>query len=346
VAEYVRSLIQDEVKTDDWETLSAGLVDRRYRQQLDIWVPSRRVAFEYNGLFWHSDILSHNKRGRHHKKALSCFQKDVELFAFFSDEWDQKQELVKAMIRHRLGLSGPRLDIGRCEIRYLEKERDWNSFFVRNHLDGTPKGSWGPGMFFEGALVACAVVRGNRIIRLAVDYDYSIPNAVEQLIRLVQERVPEFVVLSDNRIENGDCYKALGFQLVEELGPRRWYTDNSVKTRSPRPEWGRVEDYGYRKWLLKPNGPLTPSPTCETTVDMNDDNGLVGAEEHADFECGAEDMELRAMRLEAESLAQSEARMHQAEMDERWKRWVALTDEERASIDAEWDWRIPRGLLP
>jgi hypothetical protein len=93
VYNYVISLCDDAVRGDR----------KIVGKELDIYSPSRKLAIEYNGLFWHTE----NKIGKkyHSSKTKLCEQKDIKLFHIFSDEWHDKKEIVKSMISSRLGVS-------------------------------------------------------------------------------------------------------------------------------------------------------------------------------------------------------------------------------------------------
>ena len=70
------------------------------------------------------------------------------------------------------------------------------------------------------------------------------------------------------------------------------------------------------------------------------------AQEDADFEAGAEDQELRAMREEAERMADREWAMDQAREEEEWN---ALPEAEKAARIKAWEARgcgAGRGGVP
>jgi hypothetical protein len=65
-------------------------------QELDVYLPDLNLAFEFNGLYWHSDI---NKENNYHKnKTDLCEQHNVRLIHIFEDEWNNKTDIVKSFI--------------------------------------------------------------------------------------------------------------------------------------------------------------------------------------------------------------------------------------------------------
>lgn len=66
-------------------------------KELDIYVPSRHVAFEMNGLYQHSDMFK--KKRYHALKTSSCEKAGIHLLHIFEDEWKKKPEQVKTLLK-------------------------------------------------------------------------------------------------------------------------------------------------------------------------------------------------------------------------------------------------------
>ena len=54
-------------------------------QELDIYIPDKKVAIEFNGSYWHSTVYL--DKYYHQKKTLECVKKDVRLIHIFEHEW-------------------------------------------------------------------------------------------------------------------------------------------------------------------------------------------------------------------------------------------------------------------
>lgn len=71
--------------------------------ELDIYIPSKHVAIEYDGLAWHSEKFKKEKAKTYHlMKTNLCKEKKVRLIHIFEDEWINKQEIVKSMLMNIL----------------------------------------------------------------------------------------------------------------------------------------------------------------------------------------------------------------------------------------------------
>src|SRR5690606_28109573 len=55
-------------------------------KELDIVIPGKKVAIEYNGLYWHSDKVVH--KNYHLQKTLEAEAKGYQLIHIFEDEWE------------------------------------------------------------------------------------------------------------------------------------------------------------------------------------------------------------------------------------------------------------------
>ena len=68
--------------------------------ELDIYLPDLKLAFEFNGLYWHNET---NKENNYHlNKTELCEQQGIQLIHIWEDDWIYKQDIVKSMILNKL----------------------------------------------------------------------------------------------------------------------------------------------------------------------------------------------------------------------------------------------------
>ena len=85
--------------------------------ELDIFLPELKIAFEYNGLYWHSDIYKENDY--HLNKSKKCEKLGIELFHIWEDDWIFKENQIKLLILNKLG----KLKIfygDKCQIKIVD----------------------------------------------------------------------------------------------------------------------------------------------------------------------------------------------------------------------------------
>lgn len=87
-------------------------------QELDIYIPSKNIAIEFNGRYWHS---IYNKDKEYHKnKSIKCLRKNVRLIHIFEHEWDSdRRNLITKLLEGYLNCTDINSSI---EIEDIEEE--------------------------------------------------------------------------------------------------------------------------------------------------------------------------------------------------------------------------------
>ncbi len=71
--------------------------------ELDIYLPDLKIAFEFNGLYWHSEL--YKDKIYHLNKTNDCINNEIELFHVFEDDWEYNTNIIKSMILNKIGKS-------------------------------------------------------------------------------------------------------------------------------------------------------------------------------------------------------------------------------------------------
>ena len=66
--------------------------------ELDIYIPEKKLAIEYNGLYWHSEAQGKDKF-YHYNKTKRCAEKGIRLITIFEDEFLAGKEKVFAKLK-------------------------------------------------------------------------------------------------------------------------------------------------------------------------------------------------------------------------------------------------------
>lgn len=56
--------------------------------ELDIYIPDLKIAFEFNGLYWHSELFK--DKNYHRNKTLKCNDVGIKLIHIWEDDWSNK----------------------------------------------------------------------------------------------------------------------------------------------------------------------------------------------------------------------------------------------------------------
>lgn len=194
-------------------------------KELDIYVPDKHIAIEYNGLYWHSstDDTDHNKN-RHYDKWKACQDKGVQLLTIWEDEWRDKRAIVKSMVKNKLGVSDSRSIFARnCNVVDLtvDQARD---FCDKYHIQGFVPGRFYIGLKEKGTqeLVSVSVLKletlhGERVLYISrFCTSANVPGGAGKLLAASisigrKHHCISIVTIADHCVSDGSLYRTLGF---------------------------------------------------------------------------------------------------------------------------------------
>lgn len=221
--------------------------------ELDIVIPSKKVAIEYCGLHWHSEISGRKDRNYHLNKLKMCNKIGYRLITIFEDEWVYKQDIVESRLKHILGISDNKTIYARnTEIKPINSLLK-NKFLETYHIQGKDCAKIKLGAFYKNELVAVMTFSKGNISKGSVSekdvYElnrfctkYKIVGIASKFIKyfLNQYDCKEIFSYSDNRWSDGNLYEKIGFELKHITPPSYWYTKYNNRTHR----------FNYRKSVL------------------------------------------------------------------------------------------------
>lgn len=230
VLNFVKSLAPDAISND--RSVIAPM-------ELDVWIPSRRLAIEYNGLYWHSDVVIGDD-AHHERKRLTASQASVSLLTIYEDEWRDRRSIVEGMIRHRLHASREVYDARKLELRELSvAER--REFFLSSHLEGDTRATGAFGLVSGSGRVLAALSLRRPFHRRYADHlevarsaclpDHVVRGWLGRLTKAAKEFARQkgkvgLITYVDSRVGHGGAYKKAGWEVLKgSTGPRFWWTD-------------------------------------------------------------------------------------------------------------------------
>jgi len=243
IYEYIKSIYPEEVIINDRKTIKP--------LEIDIFIPKKKLALEFDGLYWHSEKVKPDIKKVNIKKINDIKKAGLNILAIFEDEWKdlKKQQLIKAMIRHRLGIKPNNIiRASKLEIRKLDKNNQFKDFFESYHLDGHVNASFAYGLFLNNELISCMSFRKSftdkcwEIARFATNYNYLIHGNASKIVNKFKKDYNEkLITYSNNRLSHGNVYKQLGFkEITQTIDPSYYYTD--FTTRLWRFKCKRIND--------------------------------------------------------------------------------------------------------
>jgi len=202
-------------------------------KEIDIFVPSKNIAIEYNGLYWHSELF---KDKRYHlNKMLSCESKNIELIQVWEDDWLNKNKIIKSIIKNRLGLIQNKIWARKCKIRENMDKDEVNLFFNENHIQGSTKYKISIGLYYDNRLVSCMLFNKPKkdleLVRFSNIIDNIVVGSASKLFNyyIKKYNVSNVVSFADRSIFNGNLYKELGFKFQYRTIPNYWWVINNCR---------------------------------------------------------------------------------------------------------------------
>ena len=125
LAEYIQSL-NIEIVENDRKLISP--------KEIDILIPSKKIAIEYCGLYWHGENNEKDKT-YHLTKYLLCKEQGYNLITIFEDEWKNKKNILKNKLKILLGINDNITHERKFNIREINPI-EAKLFIDEHHLEG------------------------------------------------------------------------------------------------------------------------------------------------------------------------------------------------------------------
>lgn len=273
IYEYVNNLLKDEVVISGDRTILNPF-------ELDIFIPSRNIAIEYCGLYYHSEKAG-KSRYYHYKKLDECRKRGIRLIQIFEDEYLYKKDIVLNKLHNLLVYTKP-IYARKCHVDLIDGSIA-KQFLEQYHIQGPQIGSKLYGLFYDNNLVMVAtfgspnITRGGKaeweLLRMASSMNV-VGGASKLFNKFIIDNNPSSIIsYSDLRWSIGTVYEKLGFKFIGETVPGYWYVKGSSRTHrwklrktssdpvdktewEIRQEegWYRIWDCGHQKWLWTKEG--------------------------------------------------------------------------------------------
>ena len=224
IFEFIRNLYNGEI-----------IENKRYiipPHELDIYLPELNLAIEFNGNYWHSE-LNGTEKNYHLNKLKECSKKGIKLIHIFEDEWINKKEIVKSLLKNNLYIYDRKINGRDCLVKEINYCSD---FFNENHLQGNAGSSLKLGLFYKEELVSCLSFGKPRfsknydweIIRFANKINTKVYGSFGKLFSYFKLHYNplKIITYSDKRYFDGTIYKKNDFILKNESAPNYFYMKN------------------------------------------------------------------------------------------------------------------------
>lgn len=215
------------------------------KMEIDIYLPDLEIGFEFNGLYWHSDIFKDKKF--HINKSLFFKEKGIRIIHIWEDDWDFRKDIVKSQIRNWLGLTPNKIFARKCKIKEIIDSKVSNKFLNENHIQGNVRSNLKIGLFYEEELVSIMTFdhyEGRKkmfenewnINRFCNKVDYNVIGGASKILRyfLKNYDVTRIISYADRDWSLGNLYEKLGFNKISESNPDYKYIFDGKRVHKSR----------------------------------------------------------------------------------------------------------------
>ena len=237
ISEFIKSIYQDKIIENDREVIAP--------LELDIYIPEKNLAIEFNGLFWHSIGLENISKQqtdlkfqkiRHLEKTEKAEAKNINLLHIFENEWLDpiKQDIWKSIISYKLGIVKQRYFARKLFIKEINSA-EAEEFLKLNHIQGSIKSTYNIGLFENDKLISLMTFGKSRfnknyqyeLYRFAsLKYTSCVGCAAKLFNYFIKNYDPQSIISYANRrwaSSLSNVYQKLGFKFLRKTNPNYYY---------------------------------------------------------------------------------------------------------------------------
>ena len=173
---------------------------------------------------------------------MKCKEKGIQLIHIFEDEWINKQEIVKSIIKNKLGLTETKIYARKCLIKNINN-KEATDFLNDNHVQGRINGKH-VGLYFKDELVSILTIGKTRfnkkyeyeILRFCNKINTNTIGGFSKLLKYVikNHSICSLITYADIRYSDGKLYNSSGFNQLNKSTPNYFYLDKNYNSRLSR----------------------------------------------------------------------------------------------------------------
>lgn len=194
--------------------------------ELDAYLPDMNLAFEFNGLYWHSS--AHKKSHYHRHKTDLCEKQNIHLIHIYEDDWMFNRELVENKVLKILNVT-PILYPNNYKILEISKDIS-NDFLQSNSLNYSKEFSKSFGLYSHNTLVYVLTMNKNVINNICEISKYKVKDGFKLIFNYLKDNLSyeEYSLILDRSWNKKEEFFE-GFEFVKYLKEKRYYIINNKR---------------------------------------------------------------------------------------------------------------------
>jgi len=242
VVKFIKSISNYSIKEN---VKKYTLGSKKY--EVDILIEELNLGFEFNGLYWHSEL--YKEPTYHIEKSKDAENDGIKLMHIWEDDWIYNQSICKSIINNAIGNS-EKIYARQCFIQEISNT-EYKNFCNSNHLQGYGLASIRIGLFFHNKLVSVmgfskirksfnkgeSGLKDYELIRLCTSNGFNVIGGASKMLKYFEKTYnPEVVLtycdISISPNKDKTIYNKLGFTYIGKTSPGYfWIVDKKRRHR-------------------------------------------------------------------------------------------------------------------
>jgi hypothetical protein len=223
-------------------------------KELDIYIPDKNIAIEFNSLYYHSELSGGKDKNYHLNKTNKCNELGIKLIHIRDIDWYYKQNIIKKRLSHILKSTTNKIYARKCEVILLNKSQK-NKFLNENHLQSSDKSQIWLGLKYENEIVSVMTFGNLRNIMGSTPkennyelYRYTttrhILGGASKLLNFFIKTYTPSKIITYSNLEWGYSffYEKIGFIYTSQTPPNYWYIKNGKLTHRSNFQKHKLKD--------------------------------------------------------------------------------------------------------
>jgi hypothetical protein len=198
--------------------------------EIDVYLPEIKLGFEFNGLYWHSDI--YKDKWYHLNKTNYFKEMGIRIIHIWEDDWINKTEILQSQIKNWIGKTANKVYARECEVKEIKQSQISKEFLEKNHIQGGVNSVLKLGLFKGKELLSVMTFdhyEGRKrmsdsewnINRFCNKLDYNVIGSASKIFAYFKKNynLSRIISYADKDWSIGTLYEKLGFNLVKETDP-------------------------------------------------------------------------------------------------------------------------------
>ena len=224
-----------------------GELIQSYRDglEIDIYLPELKIGFEFNGLYWHSELKK--PKDYHLNKTKYFKERGIRIIHIWEDDWTFNRDIIKSQINNWIGNTPNRIFARKCDIRIINNSKSVRSFLDDNHIQGYVNNNLSIGLYHDDELVSLMTFDnyegrkkmeegGWNLSRFCNKLGVNVVGGASKLLNhFIKESKPlRIISYADKDWSVGDLYLKLGFNKIGDSNPDYKYIINERRDHKSR----------------------------------------------------------------------------------------------------------------